>query len=198
MREFLIMKNDKDLSVNELNIEYKNLSELTPYTNNSRTHSDDQISQITASIKEFGFTNPILIDEKGVVIAGHGRIEGATRAGLREVPTITLSGLTEAKKKAYVIADNQLALNAGWDIEKLILEIQDLEDLDFNIDLLGFDDSFLNSLFPDDELSEDSENLKEEFSSVLEVVVTCDSESEQESVYNKLSKEGYKCRILSM
>ena len=113
---------------------------LIPYVRNARTHSDEQVAQICGSIKEFGFTNPVLIDSDKVIIAGHGRVMAAQRMGLSEVPCIKLDYLTEAQKKAYIIADNQLALNAGWNEELLALEIEELNDLDFNLDLLGFDD----------------------------------------------------------
>jgi len=122
-----------------MEIKYKNTSDLIPYVNNTRTHSDEQVQQIASSIKEFGFTNPILLDEKDGVIAGHGRIMAAKLLKLDEVPTITLAGLSEAQIKAYIIADNKLALNAGWDEELLKVEIEALQDMDFDIDLLGFD-----------------------------------------------------------
>jgi DNA modification methylase len=128
----------------------KSTKDLIPYINNSRTHTDDQINQVASSIKEFGFTNPVLIDEDGGIIAGHGRILAANKLGLTEVPCIVLAGLTKAQKKAYIIADNQLALNAGWDMDKLKLEIEDLGELDFDVNLLGFDDDFINNLFDDD------------------------------------------------
>lgn len=124
----------------------KSVSSLIPYVNNSRTHSEEQVSQVAASIKEFGFTNPILIDEKDMIIAGHGRLAAANKLKLKEVPCIVLSGLTEAQKKAYVIADNKLALNAGWDDETLANEILHLKEIDFDIDLLGFDASEINDL----------------------------------------------------
>lgn len=129
-----------------LEIKYKATAELIPYVNNSRTHSETQVQQVAASIKEFGFTNPILIDEAGGIIAGHGRLMAAQLLNLDEVPTIRLEGLTEAQRKAYVIADNQLALNSGWDLDKLKVEVEGLEGLDFDLDLLGFDDDFLNGL----------------------------------------------------
>jgi ParB-like chromosome segregation protein Spo0J len=129
-----------------LSIEYKSTGELVPYVNNSRTHSEQQVQQVAASIKEFGFTNPILIDHDGGIIAGHGRLQAAQLLSLDEVPTITLEGLTEAQRKAYVIADNQLALNAGWDLDSLKLEVDRLTELDFDLDLLGFDDSVLQDL----------------------------------------------------
>ena len=112
---------------------------LIPYARNSRTHSDEQVAQIAGSIREFGFTNPILIDEDGGVIAGHGRILAARVLGLESLPCIRLAGLTQAQRRAYVIADNKLALNAGWDEDMLRLELQDLQELDFDLDLLGFD-----------------------------------------------------------
>lgn len=127
-----------------LKVDYLPTADLIPYVNNSRTHSEAQVSQVAASIKEFGFTNPILVDEDGCIIAGHGRLLAAKKLGLDEVPTITLEGLTEAQRKAYIIADNQLALNAGWDLDMLKVEVERLAELDFNLDLLGFDDDFLN------------------------------------------------------
>jgi DNA modification methylase len=129
-----------------LNIEYVKRDQLIPYINNSRTHDNNQVKQIAGSIKEFGFTNPLLIDEQGGIIAGHGRLMAADLLGIDEVPTITLVGLTEAQRKAYVIADNQLALNAGWDLDTLKVELDRLTELDFDVDLLGFDDDFLSSL----------------------------------------------------
>ena len=100
-----------------LSVEYISTEQLIPYINNSRTHDATQVKQVAASIQEFGFTNPVLIDEQRSVIAGHGRIQAAELLKMDEVPTITLTGLSEAQKKAYVIADNQLALNAGWDVD---------------------------------------------------------------------------------
>lgn len=130
-----------DLCTNsKLEIQYKRTEELTPYAMNSRIHSDTQLSQIADSIQEFGFANPILIDEDGVIIAGHGRLIAAKNLDLQEVPCITLSGLSSAQKKAYVIADNKLALNATWDYELLNSELKALIDLDFDITLTGFDD----------------------------------------------------------
>ena len=101
---------------------------------------------MAASINEFGFTNPVLIDESGSIIAGHGRVQAAKKLKMDSVPCITLSGLTEAQKKAYVIADNQLALNAGWDLDTLRLEVENLDELNFDLDLLGFDSDVLEKL----------------------------------------------------
>ena len=127
----------------------KSTAELIPYANNSRTHSDIQVQQIASSIKEWGFTNPILIDEENQIIAGHGRLLAADLIGIPEVPCIVLEGLSKSQKKAYVIADNQLALNAGWDVDKLKLELQDLDESGFNLELIGFDDDMLSELMID-------------------------------------------------
>lgn len=126
-------------STKDLKVVYRRASELIPYALNSRTHSDDQISQVAASIQEFGFTNPILIDDQCGIIAGHGRLMASQKLGLEQVPTITLPGLSEAQKKAYVIADNKLALNAGWDTTALTAELERLQELEFDFDLIGFD-----------------------------------------------------------
>lgn len=130
-----------------LSIVYKSLSSLIAYARNSRTHSDEQVSQIIASISEYGWTNPILIDESEEVIAGHGRLLAAERLYVDEVPTITLSGLSEQQKKAYRLADNKLPLNAGWDEELLKLELSDLLDGGFDIELTGFNQSEIDDLF---------------------------------------------------
>jgi DNA modification methylase len=124
----------------------KLVNELIPYARNSRTHSDEQVGQIMASIKEFGWTNPVLIDEDGGIIAGHGRVMAAQRMGVGEVPCITLAGLTEAQKKAYIIADNKLALNAGWDDEMLKIELQELWESGYSLDLTGFNMDELDDL----------------------------------------------------
>ena len=116
----------------------RNVLELIPYVNNSRTHSDEQVIQIASSIKEFGFTNPILTDGENGIIAGHGRLMAAKKLGLKEVPTIELSHLSEAQKKAYIIADNKLALNSGWDDAMLAIEFAELEEFGFDLELTGF------------------------------------------------------------
>jgi DNA modification methylase len=138
--------------MSHLLIRYKDINSLIPYVNNSRTHDDVQVKQIASSIKEFGFTNPILIDTDNSIIAGHGRVKAAQLLKLAEVPTITLDNLSDTQKKAYVIADNKLALNAGWDLELLKLEIEGLKELDFDITLLGFDDDGLNELLTPDQV----------------------------------------------
>jgi DNA modification methylase len=134
------------------------VSGLIPYANNSRTHSEKQINQIASSIKEFGITNPVIIDQDGGIIAGHGRVMAMNKLGITETPVVELVGLTEAQKKAYVLADNQLSLNAGWDLDLLKLEIEGLQELDFDTDLLGFDDDFISGLLE----PEPSEGLTDE------------------------------------
>ena len=142
-----------------LTIAYKKIKELIPYCNNSRTHSEEQVLQIASSIKEFGFTNPVLIDDQGGIIAGHGRIMAAQKLKMDEVPTITLSDLSEAQKKAYIIADNKLALNSGWDDDLLKIELEQLKELDFDLSLIGFSDDELALLMldEDDPTSSDGE-----------------------------------------
>jgi hypothetical protein len=135
------------------NVIRRKVAALVPYARNSRTHSKEQIDQIAASIKEWGFTTPILVDTDGQIIAGHGRLLAAQKLGLDEVPTMTATGWTDAQKKAYVIADNKLALNAGWDDALLAVEIKDLGDMGFDLSLTGFDAGELADLFkaPDEE-----------------------------------------------
>jgi ParB-like chromosome segregation protein Spo0J len=127
-------------------ITQKKVESLIPYINNSRTHSDEQVAQIAGSIKEFGWTNPILVDGDNSIIAGHGRLLAARKLGYKEVPTIELKDLTETQKKAYIIADNRLALNAGWDNELLTIELNDLLADGFALELLGFDAGIVEQL----------------------------------------------------
>jgi DNA modification methylase len=141
----------------EQEIEMRSTKELIPYVRNTRTHSEEQVGQIAASIKEFGFTNPVLVDQDNMIIAGHGRVMAANKLDLKEVPTIRLDYLTEAQKRAYVIADNRLALNADWDYEMLKVELKELDDLEFDVNLLGFEDKEINDL-----LAEPTEGLVDE------------------------------------
>jgi ParB-like chromosome segregation protein Spo0J len=127
-------------------IEHLPTDALVPYARNSRTHSPEQVAQIAASIREFGFTNPVLIDANNTLIAGHGRVMAAQQLGLASVPAIRLAHLSDAQRRAYVIADNQLALNAGWDMSALARELEDLSGEGFDIDLLGFGADELTAL----------------------------------------------------
>lgn len=128
-----------------MNIENKLINDLIPYANNARTHSSDQVTQIASSIKEFGFNNPVLIDKNNGIIAGHGRVEAAKKLGLLEVPTIRLEHLSDNQKKAFILADNRIAMNSDWDTNLLSLELADLND-DFDLTSLGFDAKEINAL----------------------------------------------------
>ena len=132
-------------------VERRKVADLIPYARNSRTHSDEQVGQIAASIKEFGWTAPVLIDPEGGLIAGHGRIMAAQKLGIVDVPCMVADGWTDAQKKAYIIADNKLALNAGWDDAMLKIELGDLGDLDFDLSLTGFSDEELTAFEMADE-----------------------------------------------
>lgn len=144
------------------NIKQVPVADLIPYVNNARTHSDAQVAQIAASIKEFGFTNPILTDGENGIIAGHGRVLGAKKLGLKEVPVIELSHLSKAQKKAYILADNKLALNSGWDETLLKLELSELDELNFNIELTGFEKIELANLFDEYENNDIPESSTKE------------------------------------
>src|ERR1700693_3005407 len=139
------MATEPSLNLNRMakHIEMWLVDKLIPWARNPRTHSDAQVAQIAASIAEFGFNNPILVDTKAGIIAGHGRLLAARKLGLIEVPVIVLDHLTEAQKRAYIIADNQLALNAGWDDELLRVELAALQEDDFDLRLIVFEDEEL-------------------------------------------------------
>ncbi|EBK3915295.1 ParB/Srx family N-terminal domain-containing protein [Escherichia coli] len=141
-----------------LKIEYLPVGKLLRYAKNSRTHSDEQVEQLVNSIREFGFTNPVLIDEKNELIAGHGRLAAAEILEMDKVPAIRLSNLSEKQKKAYRIADNKLALNAGWDMQLLAEEVKELMDDDFDIDLLGFNDAELDEMLSDEQPQKEDDN----------------------------------------
>lgn len=179
-------------------VERRPLADLIPYARNARTHSDDQVAQLAASMKEWGFTVPILIDETGEIIAGHGRVLAARKLGLESVPTMTAVGWSEAKKRAYVLADNKLAMNAGWDDDTLKLELHDLEDAGFDLGLVGFSIGELGDLLGtgqgEDPPPEHDEGI--EYEEHFAIIVTCDSESDQTEKYDALMALGYTCKVL--
>jgi len=152
-------------------IEQLPVDTLVPYEKNSRTHSDQQINQIVKSIKEFGFTNPILIDKDNGIIAGHARAMAAKKLGMASVPCLRLSSLSKAQARAYVIADNKIALNAGWEIENLRVELEDLKNIDFPLELSGFDDIELANILvetvPLPELKSGDKSLFQQMSFIL-------------------------------
>ena len=184
-----------------LKIEQRAIEALIPYARNSRTHSEAQVAQIAASIREFGFTNPVLIDADGGIIAGHGRVMAARKLGLKDVPCIALGHLTAAQRKAYIIADNRLALNAGWDEELLAVELSALDDSGFDVGLVGFSDADMERLLG---LTDSNEtggqagnsdtgiNYQEKFA----VLVHCKNEDHQAQVYESLTAAGYVCKVL--
>jgi len=146
----------------ELEIVYKDPQELTAYEMNSRQHSDEQVEQIAASIMEFGFTNPVLIDKASGIIAGHGRVLAAIKLQHEFIPTITLDDLSDEQKKAYVIADNQLAMNATWDKDILKLELDALQAAGFDLGIVGFDEAELADLMFDEPPPKDFKEFDED------------------------------------
>jgi len=155
-----------------MKIETIKVDALVPYARNSRTHSEEQVAQIVASIREFGFTNPVLIDGDGGIIAGHGRVMAARKMGMADVPCLRLAHLSEAQKRAYIIADNKLALNAGWDDEMLALEMRDLQAMDFDLALTGFDADDLESLLAELDATPEGETEADAVPEVQSAVVT--------------------------
>jgi ParB-like chromosome segregation protein Spo0J len=207
-----------------LKIEYVPPSELKAYENNSRTHSEQQVEQICNSIREFGFVNPILIGDDNTIIAGHGRLMAANALGLDLVPVVRVSGLSDRQRRALVIADNKIAMNAGWDFAKLGDELSALLSDDFDPGLTGFNEQELDALLKDDigilptEWGEPEKitvsahvrtqttdqppkegNFQDEgvaYKTQFGVIVICESEADQKKVFEQLSQEGYSCKIV--
>ena len=176
-------------------IEYKQLDEIVPYINNPR-HNDGAVDRVAASIKEFGFNVPIVVDSDNVIITGHTRYKAARKLELEQVPCICAEGLTKAQVKAYRIADNKVSEYASWDDELLALEFEQLQELTYDLELTGFDlddiDNLLNPAEPEEK------DLSDAVKDTYEVIVECVNETEQEQVYNNLISEGYKCRVLTL
>ena len=181
------------MSKKEYKIENREVSKLIPYVNNSRIHGNHQVKQIAASITEFGFTSPLLIDSLNNVIAGHGRLLACELLGIKEVPCVLVSGLTEAQKKALVIADNKIAENSDWDIDKLNIEIATLKELDFDYSGLGFDfdvesfDSDVDESLFDDDIAEDKDNP-------IKLNIVFDSELDKTQLKEELLSRGFLCQ----
>ena len=176
-----------------LKVEYRSVDKLIPYINNARTHSDKQVTQIAASIKEFGFNDPIGLDGDNGIIEGHGRLLAAKKLNMKEVPCIELSHLSDTQKKAYILAHNKIALNAGWDEELFAAEIQALKDLNFDVELTGFEDGDGEAKAP-----KEPKDLSGEICETFEVIVECASEDLQQATFEKLVEEGYICRVLTL
>ena len=181
----------------KLKIEYKDINSLIPYINNTRTHSKEQIEQVKSSIKEFGMCTPIGI-HNNTIVYGHARIQSMKELGYTEVPTLDLSHLTDAQKKAYIIADNKLALNAGWDEELLKVEIEALQEMDFDIDLLGFSMNEFDEILNIEQLNDEKELTEQSYEEKTEIIIECESELQQEELFYNLTNEGYKCRVQSL
>jgi ParB-like chromosome segregation protein Spo0J len=174
-------------------VERRPLNELIPAARNSRTHSDEQVAQIAASIKEWGWTVPVLIDESGELIAGHGRVLAAKTLGLDTVPVMTATGWSDAKKRAYLIADNKLPLNAEWDSTLLKLELAELKKADFDLGLMGFDKHEIALMLKDVTAQDTSPQLTD---MKYSVVVRCDDELHQTELLDRFETEGLKCQAL--
>jgi hypothetical protein len=142
-------------------VERRSVDSLIPYARNARTHSDEQVAQLAASIKEWGWTTPVLIDEEGSIIAGHGRVMAARKLGIGEVPVMVARGWSEAQRRAYVLADNKLALNSGWDMGLLQVELGDLGEEGFNLEFIGFNADELGQLMPEVDVLEKMPELED-------------------------------------
>lgn len=176
----------------KLKVQYRKRELLTPYENNARTHSDDQIKEICRSIVRFGFTNPILVDEENRIIAGHGRLMAAEYLDIDPVPTITIPGLNDEERRAYILADNKLAMNAGWDMELLEMELSELRLADFDLPVIGFSEAELRSILNAHDVNPPSRSINgDEFLLIVEV----DNEEQQEALFRRLCEEKYKVRL---
>ena len=180
-------------------IVYKRVDELIPYARNARTHSEEQVAQIAASIREFGFNAPVLIDGQGGIIAGHGRVMAARKLGLENVPTIALPHLSDVQKRAYILADNKLALNSGWDNEMLQLELEEIAADGLDISLAGFSDEEFEGLLAGGDSGDDARGEIDqgiEYKQAFSIVVVCGGEQEQKEKYDFLLSLGYECKVL--
>lgn len=182
--------------MNKLKIVYKPTNTLIPYARNSRTHSDAQINQIASSIREFGFRQSILVDGENGIIAGHGRVLAALRLGIEEVPTVDGSDMTETQRRMYVIADNKIALNAGWDEELLMLEIDELRSLGQDIELLAFDPSELKkanvdySVLDDHDLDDEINDMAKNVRKAIQIEFEIEHYEEAQELFKFWREEG--------
>jgi len=149
------------------------VADLIPYARNSRTHSEEQITKIAASIKEFGFLNPVIVDGENGIIAGHGRVMAAKKLGMTELPVVEASHLTDAQRRAYVIADNRLALDSAWDIDLLKIELADLDSSGFNLAVTGFDIGELTSMFDEPDFTPGNEDDQGKLDQLEPKMVLC-------------------------
>ena len=176
----------------ELAIIYRPIGELIPYARNARTHSEAQVAQIAASIREFGFTNPVLLDGAAGIVAGHGRVLAARQLGMDQVPCIELAHLSEAQKRAYIIADNKLALNAGWDEALLRVELADLRGMAFDLSLLGFSGDELTAVNSGGGGNAEGGRYQEQYG----VIIVCRDEAHQRETFETLVGLGYEPKVV--
>lgn len=179
-----------------MQIEQIDIEALIPYAMNARTHSDAQVAQIAGSIKAFGFNNPVLIDADNGLIAGHGRVMAGRKLGLKQVPAIRLGHLTEIQKKAFILADNKIALNSDWDFDLLKTEIENLKDEDFKLDLIGFNANELSTILGLDEKVEDIKEIEDDGNRFL-LLIEFDNESHLENIFDEMTKRGLNCKIMN-
>lgn len=173
------------------------IEKLIPYVNNARTHSDEQINEIAASIKEFGFRSPVLVGKDNMIIAGHGRVLAAKKLGLKKVPYIDCADMTEIQTKAYILADNRIALNAGWDAQMLALELQGLAVTDIDMTLMGFSDKELAEYLgnAEDDLVADDDSIDDGNKNLL--MIECITENELQQLFDEMKERGFECKILN-
>ena len=172
---------------------------LVPYARNARTHSESQISQIMGSIREFGFLNPIIIDDSNNVLAGHGRLLAAQRLGLKEVPVIRESHLTPIQRKAYILADNKIAENSDWDESMLNIELAALKADNFDFEVMGFNEGdFCEEADIELPVADKEEEKEEEKARHFNIVIQCNTEEEQQALFNKLSEDGINCKCITI
>ena len=177
------------VSTGSLAVVYRSVDELIPYARNARTHSEAQIAQIAGSIREFGFTAPVLLDGESGILAGHGRVLAARKLGMDQVPCIELAHLTAAQRRAYILADNKLAINAGWDEALLRVELADLAEMAFDLSLIGFGNEIASPPVP-------KEREIVEMTMRYQVLFDCEDERHQALLLEKFQSEGVKCRPL--
>lgn len=182
--------------MSKMQITYKKTSDLIPHARNSRTHSDYQVNQIASSIKEFGFRIPILVDADNTIIAGHGRVLAAIKLGIEDVPTLDASDMTDVQKRMYIIADNKIALNAGWNEELLMLEITDLQSIGADIELLAFDPTELirenpdYSVLDDADLDDDIDDMESGVKKAIQIEFEQDDYKEAQELIKFWRNEG--------
>jgi len=174
-------------------IEQIETGSLIPYARNAKKHDDAQVGKIAGSIREFGFNNPVLIDSENGIVAGHGRVLAAQKLGMASVPCLRLSHLTDAQRRAYILADNRLAeIGGGWDEEMLKLELADLGDLDVDLEAIGFGEEDLAEVAEEEEEKSTDGNFAEQYA----VTVICKDEAHQRKIYDKLTADGLECKVV--